>query len=46
MNANDYCYAPPPTIPPPARPIPSPLLQCISIRCTAEGKSNQYWSAS
>ena len=24
MNANDYCSAPPPTIPPPIRPIPSP----------------------
>ena len=24
MNANDYCYAPPPTIPPPIRPIQSP----------------------
>ena len=24
MNANDYCSAPPPTIPPPTRPIQSP----------------------
>ena len=29
MNANDYCSAPPPTIPPPTRPIQSPLQQCI-----------------
>ena len=46
MNANDYCSAPPPTIPPPIRPIQSPHLQCISIRCPADEKSNQYWSAS
>lgn len=46
MTTNNYCSAPPPTIPPPTHPIQSPLLQGISIRCLAEGKSNQYWSAS
>ena len=29
MNANDYCSAPPLSIPPPTHSIQSPLLQCI-----------------
>ena len=30
MNANDYCSAPPPTIPPPIRPIQSPPFSSAS----------------
>ena len=46
MNANDYCSAPPPLFLLRHAPHKAPLQQCISIRCTVEGKSNQYWSAS
>ena len=35
MNANDYCSAPPPTIPPPIRPIQSPpsAVHLIEMHC-------------
>ena len=46
MNANNYCSASPPLFLLLHAPYKAPLLQCISIRCTAGGKSNQYWSAS
>lgn len=46
MNANDYCTAPPPLFLRRYAPYKAPHLQCIGKRCTAGGKSNQYWSAS
>ena len=46
MNANDYCSAPPPTIPPPTRPIQSPPSAVHLIERHSRRESNQYWSAS
>lgn len=38
MNANDYCSAPSPTIPPPTRPIQSPpsAVHLIEMHCRRE----------
>lgn len=38
MNANDYCSAPPPLFLLRHTSYKAPLLQCISIRCTADEK--------
>lgn len=39
MNTNDYCSAPPPLFLHRYAPYKAPpLLQCISIRCTADEK--------
>ena len=46
MNANDYCSAPPPTIPPPTRPYKAPICRASDRDAQQKGKSNQYWSAS